>query len=129
MPAHIVVIEDDPASLELATYLLIAAGHSVMSASHGVEGIRIAVEHKPDLIICDMQLPDLNGFEVRRHLAARPDWRVVPIVAVTALSMPGDRELALIAGFNGYLTKPISPETFLQEIDAFLPAELRSDKA
>ena len=121
MPARILIIEDNPASLELLRYLLSGAGHSTTSASDGATGLALALEAQHDLILCDLQLPEMDGIElVRRLKAANP--AAPPIVAVTAYSMPGDQEAAIAAGFDGYLTKPIDPETLLQEVDKYLPA-------
>lgn len=120
--ARILVIEDDPASLELLKYLLEQAGHTVVSASDGAAGLSTALGDKFDVIFCDIQLPKLNGYEFAERLRATPAWRDVPLIAVTAYSMPGDRDTAIAAGFTEYFPKPIDPETFLQEIDRFLPA-------
>lgn len=116
----ILVIEDDDASRQLATYLLEAAGHRVLTAENGAVGVDIALAESPDIILCDLQMPVMNGYEVARGLRATSRWRVVPLVAVTAFSMPGDREKALEVGFNEHLSKPITPETFVQQIEAFL---------
>jgi two-component system cell cycle response regulator DivK len=118
----ILVIEDDPASLELLKYLLERAGHRVGGAPDGATGLRAALDNSYDLILCDLQLPELTGFEVIVQLLANPDWRRVPIVAVTAYSMPGDRESVLAAGFTEYITKPIDPESILRDIDRWLAA-------
>jgi CheY-like chemotaxis protein len=75
---------------------------------------------KPELIICDIQLPKMDGYEVVRRLKADPKTRSIPIIAVTALAMVGDRDRIIAAGFDGYLAKPIDPETFVQEVVAFL---------
>lgn len=118
--ATILVIEDDDASRLLVTYLLESAGHRVLAAENGAVGLRIALAESPDLILCDLQMPVMNGYEVARSLRTSMLWRVVPLVAVTAFSMPGDREKALDVGFNEHLPKPISPETFVQQIEGFL---------
>ncbi|MCZ8221347.1 MAG: response regulator [Acidovorax sp.] len=118
--ATILVIEDDDASRQLVTYLLEAAGHRVLAAENGAVGVRIALAESPDIILCDLQMPVMNGYEVARSLRTSMLWRVVPLVAVTAFSMPGDREKALDVGFNDHLSKPITPETFVQQVEAFL---------
>src|SRR5205807_9611902 len=74
----------------------------------------------PDLIVCDVQLPDMDGYEVARWLKSDPGLRTVPLVAVTALAMVGDRDRILAAGFDGYLAKPINPETFVRQMEVFL---------
>ncbi|PJI97463.1 CheY-like chemotaxis protein [Acidovorax sp. 69] len=117
--ARILVIEDDEASRQLVTYLLEAAGHDVLAAENGAIGLAMALAESPDIILCDLQMPVMNGYEVARNLRTNPQWRVVPLVAVTAFSMPGDREKALEVGFNEHLSKPITPETFVRQIEAF----------
>lgn len=126
MCARILVIEDNTTNLELMTYLLRAFGHSPLVARTGEEGIGSVERDRPDLVICDIQLPGIEGYEVVRHLKSRPDLLATPVVAVTALAMAGDREKALAAGFDGYISKPIAPETFVQQLDGFLRSEKRS---
>ncbi|WP_367847057.1 response regulator [Rhodoferax sp. WC2427] len=126
MPAHILVIEDDEFSRELVRYLLDRQGYTMLEAADGGAGVEIALREHPDLVLCDLQMPVLNGYEVVQRLHANPLWRVVPVIAVTAFSMPGDRDIALAAGFDNYLTKPITPETFVEQIAAFLPPGLRA---
>lgn len=125
-PATILVIEDDEASRQLVIYLLEDAGHRVLSAHNGGIGLALALAEGPDLILCDLQMPVMNGYEVARSLRLHPGWRVVPLVAVTAFSMPGDREKALEVGFDEHLSKPITPETFVQQIEAFLGPSFHS---
>jgi CheY-like chemotaxis protein len=125
MPTRILVIEDDEFSRELVRYLLDRHGYTVLEAADGGAGVQIALREQPDLVLCDLQMPVLNGYEVVQRLRSNPLWRVVPVVAVTAFSMPGDRDLALAAGFDNYLTKPITPEIFVEQIAAFLPPGLR----
>jgi CheY-like chemotaxis protein len=120
MPARIVVIEDNPASLELICYLLRAFGHDPQSATDGATGFDLAQREHPDLILCDIQLPVMDGYEVVRRLKGHPMLRMVPIVALTAFAMVGDRDKILAAGFDGYLPKPIVPETFVGQVEAFL---------
>jgi two-component system cell cycle response regulator DivK len=117
---RILVIEDDPASLELLKYLLERAGHSVFGAPDGATGLRLALEISFDLILCDLQMPEFTGFEVIAQLLSNPDWRPVPTIAVTAYSMPGDRESVMAAGFTEYMTKPIDPDCFLADIERWL---------
>lgn len=123
--AVILVIEDDPFSLELARYLLEMSGHRPITADNGGDGLRLALGGTCDLVLCDLQMPVLDGFQVVSALLANPHWSRVPVIAVTALSMEGDREMALAAGFDGYMSKPIVPETFVAEVEAYLPPSLR----
>ena len=124
--ARILVIEDNLANLELMTYLLRAFRHQVMTAENGEAGIDIALREWPDLILCDLLLPGMDGYAVVRHIRAGSQARIsIPIIAVTALAMEGDREKGLSAGFNGYISKPIDPEDFIMQVDGFLGAEQR----
>jgi two-component system cell cycle response regulator len=126
MPARILIVEDNPTNLELMSYLLAAFGHVTLSASDGEEGIEVARQEMPDLIICDVQLPKLDGYEVARTLKNDAAIRATPLVAVTALAMVGDRDRVLATGFDGYIAKPIAPETFVSQVEAFLTSEQRS---
>ncbi len=126
MSARLLIVEDNPANLELMTYLLNASGHRVFAAETGSEGLNVAIRECPDLIVCDVQLPDIEGFEVARWLKSHPKLRAIPLVAVTALAMVGDRDRVLAAGFDGYLAKPIDPEIFVRQVEGFLPLERRT---
>ncbi len=126
MPGRILIIEDNWPSLELMSYLLRAFGHAPLPAWDGEAGLEAARRERPDLILCDIQLPGLDGHEVARRLKSDPSLKLVPLVAVTALAMVGDREKILASGFDGYVGKPIEPEKFVQQVEAFLPVEVRS---
>jgi two-component system cell cycle response regulator len=118
--ARILVIEDNPANLELMTYLLRAFGHLPLTAGKGNEGLEIAQREMPDMIVCDVQLPDIEGYEVARRLKSQASLRDIPLIAVTALAMVGDRDRILAKGFDGYISKPIVPETFVAQVETFL---------
>jgi two-component system, cell cycle response regulator len=120
MRARILVIEDNPANLDLMMYLLGAYGHVPISARDGQKGLRIAAQEKPDLILCDIHLPKIDGYEVVRRLKSDPHCCSIPTVAVTALAMVGDCERVMRAGFDGCLTKPIDPEAFMNQINGFV---------
>lgn len=120
MAYRILVIEDNPENLELIRYLVAAFGHEPLLARNGLEGLQIAANESPDLILCDIQLPDLDGMEVARRLRADSRLAGIPRVAVTALAMVGDRERILAGGFDGYLAKPIAPESFQADISRYL---------
>jgi two-component system cell cycle response regulator len=119
--ARILVIEDNPANLHLMTYLLNAFGHETLTARDGEEGLRRAREGGVDLIICDIQLPRLDGYDIARALRADVSFSRVPLIAVTALAMVGDQERIQAAGFDGYIPKPITPERFVQDVESYLP--------
>jgi len=125
-PAKILVIEDNPDNLELMVDLLEAFGYAPASALNGEAGFHAARDQHPDLVICDVHLPGLDGFGVVAQMKRDPVLRPIPVLAVTALAMVGDKDRMLAAGFDGYISKPIEPETFVKQIEAFLPVELRS---
>jgi two-component system cell cycle response regulator len=125
MPARILIIEDNDANLELMSYLLGASGHAIVAARDGHEGLEAAMRKEADLILCDIQLPKIGGMEIVRRLRSDPAFERIPLVAVTALAMVGDRETIMSAGFDGYLTKPIEPTSFVQQVEAFLPTQKR----
>lgn len=116
----VLIIEDHADNLELMTYLLNAFGYTTISAMDGLTGAKMAQSKDLDLILCDIQLPGIDGFEVARRIKQQEQLRSIPLVAITALAMVGDRERALAAGFDGYIPKPINPETFVTSVEAFL---------
>jgi CheY-like chemotaxis protein len=120
MAARILIIEDNPADLELMRFLLQAFGYTPIIAGDGPEGMEAARRENPDLIVCDIQMPGLDGYEVARRLKSDPVLRAIPLVAVTAYAMVGDHDVALAAGFDGYLTKPIAPKTIFAQLEEFL---------
>jgi diguanylate cyclase (GGDEF)-like protein/PAS domain S-box-containing protein len=121
--ARILIIEDNPTNMELMVYLLNAFGYTPLMAHDGEEGVATARRELPDLIICDVHLPKLDGYGVVAQLKQDPALRPIPALAVTALAMVGDRERLLAAGFDGYIGKPIEPDTFVTQIESFLPGE------
>ena len=128
MPALILVVEDNPANLELMRYLLETSGYALAIATDGEGAVAAARREQPDLVICDIQLPDIDGFEVLRRLRALPGLSATVIVAVTALAMVGDRDRILAAGFTQYLSKPIEPESFVRQVEELLPCGLRAGR-
>ncbi len=117
---RIMIIEDNPANLELMTYLLKVFGFAVLSAGNGIEGLEMVRRERVDLVICDIHLPKMDGYEVAKELKGDPELRWIPLVAVTALAMVGDRDKVLAAGFDGYISKPIEPELFVKQVEAFM---------
>jgi len=122
--ARILIIEDNATNMELMVYLLRAFGYTPLSASDGEAGVEAARREQPDLIICDVHLPKLDGYGVVAALKADPATRDIPALAVTALAMVGDRERLLEAGFDNYIGKPIEPDTFVKQIESFLTGEM-----
>lgn len=118
--SKILLIEDNPQNRYLVTFLLEKRGHEVLTASDGIEGEKMARDLEPDLILLDIQLPGADGYTVARNLRQHSHLESVPIIAVTSFAMVGDREKAIESGCNGYLEKPINPEKFTSDIEAFL---------
>lgn len=120
MSARILIIDDNSANLYLMAYLLREAGYDVVVAGNGQDGLEVARAQSPELIICDAQMPVMDGYEFARHARRDPMLAGLPLVSVTAYAMAGDREKSLTAGFDAYLSKPIVPENFVQQISAVL---------
>jgi CheY-like chemotaxis protein len=126
MAARVLIIEDNPANLELARYLLDAYGYPTLTAIDGEAGFRVFRDARPDVVLCDLQLPVIDGYEVLSKIRNDPALGDAIVIAVTAFSMPGDRAKAFSAGFDGYIPKPIDPTSFVQQIEAFLRPDLRA---
>lgn len=124
---RILVVEDNHANLYLIRFILEKNGYEVLEARTGIEAMELAPRMTPDLILMDIQLPDINGLECTRRLRLTPQCGGIPIVALTSYAMPGDRERALAAGCAVYIEKPINPETFAAEIEGCF--RLSSDPA
>jgi two-component system cell cycle response regulator len=122
---RVLIIEDTPHNLQLMTYLLQAHGHSVVGAETAEDGLELARRDRPDLVVMDLQLTGIDGYQALQRFRRDPTLATVPVVAVTALAMVGDREQVMAAGFDGYMTKPIDPEIFASGMDDHLPAGLR----
>jgi CheY-like chemotaxis protein len=120
MGAEILLVEDNPRNLELMEYLLRAFGHTTITARDGITGVQFAKDRRPDIILMDLQLPTLDGFEAARQIKEEPNLKEIPIVAVTASAMIGERNRILASGFDGYIAKPITPETFVTQVESFL---------
>lgn len=122
MSAKILLIEDNEENRYLSTFLLEKSGHSVAHAPDGPAGLALATQERFDLILLDIQLPGMDGYAVAHALRADATLAGVPIVAVTSYAMTGDREKILALGCNGYLEKPIDPETFVADVVQHLRA-------
>jgi signal transduction histidine kinase len=116
----ILYIEDDRASRQLVERVLNSRGYAVFLAEDGLEGINLAREKEPELILMDINLPNMDGREITTRLRSLPNFAAVPIVALTANISPGSRELALAAGCTGFMTKPIDVATFPSDVEAYL---------
>jgi CheY-like chemotaxis protein len=126
--ALILVIEDNPQNLRLMIYLLESFGHTTVSALEGLSGLEAALRGTYDLVLSDIMMPGIDGYELARRFKADERLKAIPLIAVTALAMVGDRDRVLSAGFDGYISKPIDPQRFVSEVDAFLPQGLRSQR-
>jgi len=119
--ALVLLVEDDEDSRRIVRTLLTRAGHEMVEAVTGPEGVAAAQAHLPDLILMDLQLPGYDGFEATRRLKANPALQHIPILAVTSYVMSDDESRALEAGCDGYVSKPFSPRQLLETIRDFLP--------
>jgi two-component system cell cycle response regulator DivK len=117
---RVLVIEDNENNLKLITFILKKHGYETIEATSGREGIDLAQQGKPDFILLDIQLPDMDGIEVLKAIRASEADGDIPIIAVTSYAMSGDRERLLAAGCNGYIEKPIDPATVMGEIKKIL---------
>ncbi len=123
MNARILLVEDNEQNRYLATFLLEGAGHTVLHAHDGRTGVALASSERPDLVLMDIQMPEMDGYEAARLIKSTPGLDQLPIVAVTSYALPGDRERALAIGFSGYIEKPIVTDTFVTQIEHFLPSK------
>lgn len=120
MYGKILVIEDNEQNLYLIRYILENCGYDVFSATDGKEGIELAAALLPDLVLLDIQLPLMDGYDVARALRRNPALADTPIIAVTSYAMPGDKEKAMEAGCSGYIEKPIDPDNFDKQVGEYL---------
>lgn len=120
---RILYIEDNPENRLLMRRILVAEGYQVDEASDGNSGLKKASESPPDLILMDINLPEIDGYEVTARLKQLPNMQGVPIIAVTANVMKGDREKTLAAGCDGYIQKPIDIDLLASQIESFLKKE------
>jgi two-component system cell cycle response regulator DivK len=123
MIGKILLVEDNENNRYLAKFLLAREGFEVIIITNGLQVLEAARLQKPDLIVMDIQMPEMDGYEVAQCLKATEDCAHIPIVGVSSFAMPDDREKALKAGFAGYIEKPINPLTFGQQVAAYLKQE------
>ena len=120
MNKRILVIEDQEDNRQIVRDLVTASGYELIEATTGEEGIEAAVRERPDLILMDIQLPGIDGYEVTRRIKANPQLQKIPIIAVTSYALSGDDKKAFAAGCDGYVTKPYSPRLLLAKIKEYL---------
>lgn len=116
----ILIVEDDPGNLKLIRDLLQIRGYTTLEATDGKQGVDMARAKMPDLILMDIQMPVMDGFEATSILKADPVTKSITIVALTAFAMQGDREKCIEAGFNDYITKPLDTRAFMTKIKEYL---------
>ena len=119
MAKTVMIVEDNELNMKLFHDLLEAHGYRTVETRSGVEAVELARAHRPDLIIMDIQLPEISGLDVTRKLKADPELKAIPVVAVTAFAMKGDEERIRAGGCEAYLSKPISVAKFLQTVRQF----------
>ena len=117
---RILIVEDNAANMKLATFILESAGHVVISAMDAEAGLTLARDEQPDLILMDIQLPEVSGLEVTKWLKDDDELRDIPVIAVTAFAMKGDEERIRQGGCEAYISKPISIATFLDTVRRYL---------
>ncbi len=125
MSKTVLIVEDNELNMKLFNDLLETRGCRIIQTRNGVDAVRLAREHKPDLILMDIQLPEVSGLEVTQWLKDDESLRAIPIIAVTAFAMKGDEEKILQGGCEAYLSKPISVAKFFETVDQFLGAPKR----
>lgn len=114
------VVEDNENNLELITFILHAGGYATRCAITGLDGVAEALRERPDFILLDIQLPDIDGLEVARRIRAGETGAPIPMIAITSFAMAGDRERVLAAGCNGYIEKPVDPLRVMAQIENVL---------
>jgi two-component system cell cycle response regulator DivK len=121
MSQRILVIEDQEDNRRIVRDLLTRVGYELIEAVNGEDGVKAAAAHVPDLILMDIQLPGIDGYETTRQIKAKPALKHIPIIAVTSYALSGDDVKAYEAGCNGYVAKPFSPRALLAKIREYLP--------
>jgi two-component system cell cycle response regulator DivK len=122
---RILVVEDQVDNMQILRDLLTSAGYAMIEAEDGAEGVRAASAHRPDLILMDIQLPVLDGYEATRRIKADPALRAIPIIVVTSYALSGDEDKARAAGCDDYVPKPYSPRLLLAKVREHLPVAKR----
>jgi two-component system, cell cycle response regulator DivK len=117
---RILVVEDTEDNRQIIRDLLTSAGYEMIEAVTGEEGVAMAAQHRPDLILMDIQLPVLDGYEATRRIKAQPELKHIPIIAVTSYALSGDEAKTKAAGCDGYVAKPFSPRQLLAKVREFI---------
>ena len=124
MKLKALIIEDNEQNMYMLSFLLEMNNYEVLQAFNGLDGIRMAKESSPDVILLDIQLPVMDGYHVAQELRKSEDLKHIPIVAVTSHAMVGDREKAMESGATGYIEKPVDPDNFIQRMESYFSEEL-----
>jgi len=122
--ARILVIEDNPDNLELVKFILEQAGYDVVGIPDGKKGLAWLVDNRPDLILLDMSLPEIDGWKLSRQIKDDPRTQGITVVALTAHTLPGDRKRAMDAGCDGFISKPLDVPNFAATVAGYLPKKL-----
>ena len=122
MAKTILIVEDNELNMKLFHDLLEAQGYDTLQTKDGREALKLAREHRPDLVLMDIQLPEVSGLEVTKWIKEDDDLKSIPVIAVTAFAMKGDEEKIRDGGCDGYIAKPISVSSFLQTVSKYLDA-------
>ena len=123
---RVLVVEDNENNMKLISLILEKHGYEPIEAFTGVEGVEKAIQEKPDIILMDIQLPDISGIEATQRIRMMDDMQDIPIIAITSYAMSGDREKILNVGCNGYFEKPIDPLTIVEDIEKIV--ELKNNE-
>lgn len=121
MTKRILVVEDHEDNRRIVRDLFTSAGYEILEAVTGEDGVAMAERERPDLILMDIQLPGLDGYEATRRIKANPELRGIPIIVVTSYALSGDDQKAMAAGADGYVSKPFSPRALLAKVREFVP--------
>ncbi len=125
MKLKALIIEDNEQNMYMLSFLLEKNNYEVLQAFNGLDGIKVAKECLPDVILLDIQLPEMDGYHVARNLRTYTELKHIPIIAVTSHAMVGDREKIMAAGATGYIEKPIDPDNFIQKMESCFDEELK----
>lgn len=123
--ARVLIVEDNENNMELISFILEANGEETLKAINGLEGVQRALHEKPDYVILDIQLPDIDGLEVLKRIRASEEGKNIPVIAMTSYAMSGDKERMIKAGCNGYIEKPIDPERVIKQIREVLETAVK----
>lgn len=123
MKPTLLIIEDNEQNMYMLSFLLEQSNYNVLKAFNGIDGLKLAHENSPEVILIDIQLPDMDGYEICNKLRHNGLPKKTTIIAVTSYAMGGDKEKAIEAGADGYLEKPINPETFVKQMESIINAK------